>query len=361
MPDYYVQSFLNSATKNLYTVSTTTTILQLKQAISTATGVTTTIMQLYYDNIEMVNTATIGFYNVANSGTIYSSNNISSTSTWTKQQRQILKLDLAQLRRKAAGVTTATFYRTRNAYILAELPTTFVNNTTTFNNTNSGGLIVGRPWGGIPSSGLVVWADASYPTSYSGTGTTWYDLASPSNDITLVASPTYSSNNGGYFTFNGSTQYGTIAGSVMSATSYTKCVWFYLNSTFDNNLISSDTGQHYMFFNNTNRLYSGHTGWTGFPTTYPSAATFSNSTWYHAALTFNTTTGMVLYINGVQDSTYTAQKTGLSGDGSARIATYGNPGNLLNGRLSQVLIYDRSLTSEEVLGIYQSSKTRYGY
>lgn len=361
-----VQSFLNSATFLSTTATTSTTVLQLKNIINSAEGVSTTTMQFYIINasttatILSVNANSLGSYGVTTSTTIYSSNNISSTSTWTKQQRQLLKLDLAQLRRKASGVTTATFYRSRNAYVAAELPTTYINNTSTFNNPNAGGLVSGRPWGGIPNNGLVLWLDPSYTNSYTGSGSAWYDLASPSNDATLINSPTYSSSNGGYFTFNGSTQYANVTGAVVSATTYTKCVWFYLNATFDNNLISSDTGGHYMFFNNTNKLYSGHVNWTGFPTTYPSTGTFANNTWHFAALTFSTSTGMVLYKNGVLDSTYTAQKTAHTGDGTTRIGSYGNPGNMLNGRIAHVLIYNRELTSEEVLAIYTGTKARFG-
>lgn len=103
-------------------------------------------MTLYFNNIELENTSTIYAYNITTGTIIYTSNNISDVNKWTKQERQILKLDLAQLRRKAGGNTTSTFYRSRNIYDITELPTTYIDNTSTFNNPNTGGLIVGRPW-----------------------------------------------------------------------------------------------------------------------------------------------------------------------------------------------------------------------
>jgi hypothetical protein len=68
---------------------------------------------------------------------------------------------------------------------------------------------------------------------------------------------------------------------------------------------------------------------------------------------------MTLYINGVQDSTYTANKTAHSGDSSTNIATFGG-GNLLNGRISKVYCYNRSLTAAEVLQNYNVDKSQFG-
>jgi len=53
--------------------------------------------------------------------------------------------------------------------------------------------------GGIPvTNGLVVYLDAGNPASYSGSGTTWYDLSGNGQDATFTGSPTW--NAAGYFT-----------------------------------------------------------------------------------------------------------------------------------------------------------------
>lgn len=216
---------------------------------------------------------------------------------------------------------------------------------------------------GLVTSGLTLKLDAADSNSYSGSGTTWYDLVSPQQNITLVNSPTYTSGVPSYFTFNGSNQRGSGAGAtgVLPQTSYTKSVWFYLNSYQDNNVLSSNTGGHYMFFQGTNKMYNGHSNWAGFPSNYPSTATFSLNKWYNVALTFNTTDGMKLYINGQLDSTYTTIKTAYTGDGSTNVACYSPGGNLLNGRVSKVYCYNRSLTSDEVLQNYNADKGVFGY
>jgi len=208
-----------------------------------------------------------------------------------------------------------------------------------------------------PISGLRLNLD---PATYSGSGSTWSDSSGNGFDATLVNSPTYSSSNGGYFTFApASTQYATVSGSPLNTTAYTKSLWCMFNATADNNLISNSTGGHFMFTGGTSKLYCGHANWTGFPTTYPSTANISNSTWYNFTLTFNTTDGMALYINGSLDSTYTTQKTAPSG-GQVNLGSYSAGGNLLNGRIAQVWIYNRALTSGEALQIYNDTKSKYG-
>ena len=209
-------------------------------------------------------------------------------------------------------------------------------------------------------NGLTMWLDANSTSSYSGSGTTWYDISGNGADVTLVNTPTYTSGTPSYFTFaSASNQSATGSTSnVLPQTQYTKSMWFYLNSYADNNIISSESGGHFMYMAGSNKMYSGHTNW-GVYSAYPSTANFSLSTWYYAALTFNTTDGMVLYVNGVQDSTYTANKTAHSGDGSVNVGRFG-AGNFMNGRVAESYCYNRSLSAGEILQNYNASKSKYG-
>lgn len=223
-----------------------------------------------------------------------------------------------------------------------------------------------RPIATIPISGLLLNLDASNSTSYPGSGNTWYDLAdSPvANNATLVNTPTYSTNNGGYFNFaKASSESATVTGTnVVPSAAYTKAVWFNLTDTAsDNNLISSAIGGHFMFFAGTTKLYCGHANWTtGLAyTQYPSTMDFSAGVWYLAILTYTTVDGMTLYINGALDSTYTANKLAHNGDGSTNIGRFG-VGNFLNGNIAQVLTYDRAITSDEVTKLYNATKIRFG-
>lgn len=235
-------------------------------------------------------------------------------------------------------------------------------NFTLKNNNNTGRIVLSSSTNVIVSDGLTLQLDANNSTSYPGSGTTWFDLAGTQQNITLVGTPTYTSTAPSYFSFNGSSQYGTGAGAVLTTTTYTKSVWFYLNGYADNNLVSSAAGGHFIFMSGTGspttRLYCGHANWPNYGV-FPSTATFSLSTWYNATLTFNTTDGMKLYVNGALDSTYTANKTAHGGNSSTNIATFGG-GNLLNGRIAKVYCYNRSITAAEVLQNYNADKAKFG-
>jgi hypothetical protein len=70
----------------------------------------------------------------------------------------------------------------------------------------------------LVTNGLVLALDAGNTQSYSGSGSTWYDLSGNGNHMTLVGSPSWSSSNGGYFTFNNATtNYASIANANCSA------------------------------------------------------------------------------------------------------------------------------------------------
>ena len=208
----------------------------------------------------------------------------------------------------------------------------------------------------INQSGMTLLLDAANARSYPGSGSTWNDISGNANDCSLINSPTYSND---YFSFNGSSQYGICANAPLNTVEYTKSVWFNLSSyATNNNLISGfdGSGGHFMFFATTNTLYCGHANWGGY-LAYPSTATFNLDTWYHACLTFNTTDGFVLYINGSQDSTYTAQKTAAT-SGYVEIASFGN-GNLFSGKIAMASIYNRTLSENEVGDIFQSYRGRF--
>jgi hypothetical protein len=141
-----VQSFLNSATKLSTTATTATTVAQLKTLVNDIEGVSTSIMQFYIVNLSTTSTAlvsgTLGSYGVTTATTIYSSNNISTATN--KVDRQIAKLELAQLRRQAGGDSSSTFYRNSNIYDIDLLADNYTSNTSTIGTTST--LVVGRPW-----------------------------------------------------------------------------------------------------------------------------------------------------------------------------------------------------------------------
>jgi hypothetical protein len=65
------------------------------------------------------------------------------------------------------------------------------------------GLAVISSHATMPSSGLLVDLRANKSASYSGSGTSWFDLSGNSRTATLQGSPTWNSSLGGIFTLDG--------------------------------------------------------------------------------------------------------------------------------------------------------------
>ena len=219
----------------------------------------------------------------------------------------------------------------------------------------------------VVDTSLTMWIDFGQTASYSGSGTTVNDLSpTPTANVTLTGSPTFSSTDGGGSeTFNGTSQYGTGSGAPIGSSAYTKSFWFQLSSYgVNNNVVSGATGQHFSFFGGGTRLLNGHSFWGNFGA-FSSVTIFSLNTWYHAVVTFNTATGMALYVNGALDSTYVSTSgtsrtdTALTGNGQVDIAQFGG-GNLLSGKIGQVMIYNRALTADEVATNFNALRGRYG-
>jgi hypothetical protein len=226
----------------------------------------------------------------------------------------------------------------------------------------------------IESSQLVAAFDAANAKSYVGTGTTWNDLSGGSNTGALTYGPTYNSSNGGAIVFDGSNDCVVVNSnaSVLSNTAYTKTVWFYVTSfTTNNNLISGgNNGRHAFSVSSSNKLQAGHNStWN----TISSPTPLSLNTWYHAAVTFSTTTGWRLYLNGVLDSTNSSTSSVFSaydvadalfaevpygvgygatttflGSGEILLGGYGTGSNGFSGRISNAVVYNRVLSASEI-------------
>ena len=140
-----VQSFLNAATNLSITIDNAQTVAQLKTAINGQEGTPTAIMDLFLNGTKLTDATTLSASGLISGSYVKTSNNLTEAGTWTKQQRQEYKLELSQLRRQAAGDTTANYYRARNVYDRDRLPTQYSGNTLV-DNANPEGLLRARPW-----------------------------------------------------------------------------------------------------------------------------------------------------------------------------------------------------------------------
>ncbi len=212
----------------------------------------------------------------------------------------------------------------------------------------------------INESGLVLCLDAADKNSYIGSGTTWTDVSRNANTGVLTNGPTFNISNGGSIAFDGVDDCVVVNSnaSILSTSAYTKIAWFYPTSfSTNNNIISGgNSGQHAFWLAGGNKLNAGHNGnWS----TVVSTTSLSLNTWYFGAVTFNTTTGWILYLNGIQEATNVSTTT-FVGNGEILLAAYSTGGNVFTGRIAHGLVYNRVLSATEVLQNYNVTKTRFG-
>lgn len=224
-------------------------------------------------------------------------------------------------------------------------------------------------WGtNLVTSGLTLSLDAGDSASYSGAGSTWYDLTANQNNATLFNSPTY--NPSGYLNFNkNSLEYSTVP-NIGSLPKWTIEVWVRFSSSLSGQIASVLTNQ----YNGATSLnYS--IGTNNAPSSYNIAAGFfdgawrnttgfapSLNTWYQIVGTYD---GSVIrqYVNG-SASGGTLNYVGTPSSGGqirmmTRWDTMVGSGNYIDGDLSIARIYNRDLSSTEVLQNFNVYKSRF--
>ena len=131
-----VQSLLNTAVYNSYTIDNGQTIDQLKTAINAARGFSSTWYDVVLNQRIAAGGSTLASLGIVTGTVLRTHSKISRLAT--KELKQKAKLDLAALDRVASG-------EARGTYDITELPTQY-NNNATVDNPNGSGLIQGRPW-----------------------------------------------------------------------------------------------------------------------------------------------------------------------------------------------------------------------
>ena len=213
----------------------------------------------------------------------------------------------------------------------------------------------------IVTNGLVALYDAARYAS----GTTWTDLTGNGNDLTLTGSPTYSSSNGGYITFDGSTQKATKTSFVGlgSNPEYTFSVWVKLANASQSGgadypiIWLGGTGAGTVATIDTKGMNFCSMHWADDLTF--TQLTLTTYAWYYATITYSPNTKIAtLYVNG----NYVAQATH---SGALNIATQtlyvgaGASSYYFNGSIATAQIYSRILTTQEIQQNYNAQSSRF--
>ena len=227
---------------------------------------------------------------------------------------------------------------------------------------------------GLPSiitSGLTSYLNYT-PPSYPGTGTTWTNigLSGSTYDATLVASPTFTSGSPGFFDFNGTTQYATLAQAASGSTtgSYTLSAWVQVptGATSESYITRGELAAPPTNYSlrlgksGTNRFTAE--GFTSSGFGFQGTTIINSSTWYNVTLRWISGTGLSLWVNGVKENEFLTTTTSLRTSTSVGwILMKNETTNYAPGKLSSVAMYFRSLSDAEILSNFNTLKSIYGY
>ena len=217
----------------------------------------------------------------------------------------------------------------------------------------------------IVTDGLKMHLDAGQPTSYSGSGTLWTDLSGNGCSGALVNGPTYESANEGSIVFDGVNDYVKPANSQsLQLTSFTICGWIKLNVIGANQYIvdtSSNLGFGYGYSfrvksDNKIRFWAYDAN-----SALDTPSTVSANTWYNIVVSYNgVTKAQSIYINGVLAANNSHSTTfNVSNMSYLQIGGSQTLGGYLNGRISNMNMYNRVLSSTEITDNYNALKYRY--
>lgn len=200
-------------------------------------------------------------------------------------------------------------------------------------------------------------------------GTNLIDVSGNTNTAVLTNGPTYSSENGGSLVFDGVDDYALISNRSMSTSLYpfSYSVWYrasrintdeYFLSILDNSAsnifwcLHNASGQLNIFRRNTTSIVT--------PVNY----TITTNQWFHTHVNYFDETSAQVYVNGVQTFASTTL-TSVPGTTSANDILVGLvrtlvPSGYTRGRINNVLLYNRILSTSEVQQNFNAHRGRYG-
>ena len=217
----------------------------------------------------------------------------------------------------------------------------------------------------IITNGLVLNLDAGNTLSYPGTGTLWTDLSGNGNNGTLVNSPSFDSANGGSIVFDGTNQYVNCGNaSNLQITVGTISAWVKTTTPGSSYRGIIVKGFAWGLFVKDGILITYDWGMPANMGTRTTGINISDGTWKNVVMTFTETIGtpsnnVIIYLNGNPVLTTTVKHSSNSNNVQLGSNTTGI-NQFLNGNISQALIYNRALSSTEVIQNFNETKGRYG-
>lgn len=229
----------------------------------------------------------------------------------------------------------------------------------------------------IITDGLVLYLDAANTKSYISGSTTWNDISRGGNNGTLTNGPTFNGGNGGSIVFDGVDDYVNL-GNILNPglSSQTISLWCKVGSQISPGagiLVSKGNESsivigYTIYVNTISNLLQVRVNANNTTTQRAwQTLTFNNLTsYFNVVMVIDRISNVVLgYYNGSNDGWVSGPLTNsISGFNSITTTTPLFLGKStaydLNGNISNFMVYDRALSSSEVLQNYNTTKSRFG-
>lgn len=215
----------------------------------------------------------------------------------------------------------------------------------------------------IVTNGLIFAVDAANQKSYVSGSTFWYDISGNNNatSLTLVSGSTYDTTNQGTIKFSGSSSFANISTVINFPTSTAFTLEGIITIPTFSQFASRAHWMSGVGGNSMVNIFSNQISiWNeaGGVNSLSIPATFIINTPYHIALTRDTSNNVILYVNG-------SNVGSGNRDGQFRWTTIARLGSTTSFcsviNISKINVYNRAITSSEVLQNYEALKSRYIY
>ena len=225
--------------------------------------------------------------------------------------------------------------------------------------------------GNIITNGLVLNLNAANPRSYAPpyTGTTWNDLSGNGNNGTLTNGPTFNSSNGGSIVFDGVDDYVLCPkqNTLVNTTRFTIGAWMKRN--LSNSLVVVDQVESlsndvsFELWSDGNAYFEVGNGSNSY-----GYINNTSTNWQYLMMVFDgslvgNSNRLKGYINGMQQTlVFNGSIPSTTGtvNTNLNIGSYPPNNNYSNGNISQVLLYNRALTAQEISQNFNATRARFG-
>lgn len=214
-----------------------------------------------------------------------------------------------------------------------------------------------------PRVDLVDGSEPSISDLLANAGSTWYDVSGYQNNATMYSLPAFTTSTG-YFTFNGSANYGTVTNNSTLNFSSAQTLMMVLRHSYTSgrrnpwNQAYGGYGTWTHEQGENMSWYFGNSGGNADPYVGLGSATTPRNVWNILATTRSSTTA-TWYLNGSATGTWSNPYGNLATT-TADITIGNGYAGYWQGDMSRVMAYNRELSAAEIQQNYLALKAQYG-